>query len=760
MSWLDALSDSKAASRPVPAGNATGLAEGQGRGEGRAGDEFNESANWADILEPLGAILHHEAGGERYWTRPGKDRRDGYSATTGYADDADRLMVFTSSWPPFTQGGVYDKFGAYALLNHRGNLKAAAWELSQRGYGKQQTREQGPVAGQARNEPPEMGPHPADRPQRTRTAALQVREEDQAEEVILAAPPEFPHDKAKGPLRDLLDWAKKDGLPVSFVAAAAEVAAAGAAAVVTGIDGRPGPGATLKPTPTRTVLPILWQVLIGESGDGKNPSINHPLTPASKYYDTLIADWEARCEQAQADKGDEPPRPQALTQSSVGSEAIARWLSATGGGGILRNGELASFLKGLGQYKSGGGSDRYDAMDMWSGEPISIERVGQGGRKNAIQIYVRQPRLSVIGGLVPDNVKLLGSETDGLRARFLPALPSSMVIPRLDGSGEEMPESWFSAIRQLYTWQRGREWNLDGDARPVIQAAVDRWTSRRREGTDPATVRTALAKADEQCMRIALTASEQENPGKGGPVPGWAAEYAVARFDYALGCWLALGSDQTMAFSRKDEVMNAAVADLLRLIERRPAAEGNARKWMTRRDIQRSQVGGATTSFLVDELIQGYLRAYPRTVTVFTDKDLARFPRALLADRSEVPGAPSRGPAPVLVWAPLRDRQEPRYEQVHIRETVGPDSLPNVHIQTPDHKTTGQRDESDARTPITPPDSYPPDSYSPDSFPPRPVTGSHLRMVPCPSCGTADQTAVEPGERAYCKHCETEYIAA
>ena len=94
-----------------------------------------------------------------------------------------------------------------------------------------------------------------------------------------------------------------------------------------------------------------------------------------------------------------------------------------GAGGILKNGELASFLKGLGQYKSGGGSDRYDD-DTWSGEPISIERVGQGGKKNAIQIYVRQPRLSIIGGLVPDNVKLLGSETDGLRAR------SSRPFPR------------------------------------------------------------------------------------------------------------------------------------------------------------------------------------------------------------------------------------------------------------------------------------------------------------------------------------------
>ena len=35
-----------------------------------------------------------------------------------------------------------------------------------------------------------------------------------------------------------------------------------------------------------------------------------------------------------------------------------------------------------------------------------------------------------------------------------------------------------------------------------------------------------------------------------------------------------------------------------------------------------------------------------------------------------------------------------------------------------------------------------------------------LRTVACSSCGTVSETAVPPGERAYCKHCETEYIAA
>ena len=137
MSWLDALSESRPSPRPDLAVNQVGQAVGGARHEGRPGDDFSGRADWADILLPLGAALHHEAAGVRYWTRPGKDRRAGHSATTGYADDADRLKVFTPNWPPFADGEVYTKFSAYALLNHGGDHQAAARELSRMGYGSQ-----------------------------------------------------------------------------------------------------------------------------------------------------------------------------------------------------------------------------------------------------------------------------------------------------------------------------------------------------------------------------------------------------------------------------------------------------------------------------------------------------------------------------------------------------------------------------------------------------------------------------------------------
>lgn len=147
MSWLEALSEPRPASQAAPGGKeANPQSVARARHEGRAGDDFNERADWADILLPVGAVLHHEAGGVRYWTRPGKDLRDGHSATTGWADDADRLKLFTSHWPPFTDGDVYTKFAAFAMLNHGGDYQAAARELSRVGYGSQRPAQAATVA--------------------------------------------------------------------------------------------------------------------------------------------------------------------------------------------------------------------------------------------------------------------------------------------------------------------------------------------------------------------------------------------------------------------------------------------------------------------------------------------------------------------------------------------------------------------------------------------------------------------------------------
>lgn len=101
-------------------------------GAGRVGDDFNEHGpSWAEILEPHGWAFVCKKKDADCWRRPGKTH--GLSATTGHCGD--NLYVFSSNAAPFEAERTYDKFGAYTVLNNKGDFKAAARELGDQGYG-------------------------------------------------------------------------------------------------------------------------------------------------------------------------------------------------------------------------------------------------------------------------------------------------------------------------------------------------------------------------------------------------------------------------------------------------------------------------------------------------------------------------------------------------------------------------------------------------------------------------------------------------
>lgn len=103
------------------------------------GDDYDaRGPEWLEILGPHGWTIESIRGDEIRWKRPGKES-PGCSATTGVCKSSssgrDLLRIFSSSAHPFESGKAYGKFRAYAMLNHAGNLSAAARELKAKGYG-------------------------------------------------------------------------------------------------------------------------------------------------------------------------------------------------------------------------------------------------------------------------------------------------------------------------------------------------------------------------------------------------------------------------------------------------------------------------------------------------------------------------------------------------------------------------------------------------------------------------------------------------
>lgn len=115
----------------------------------RPGDDFNAKTTWHQLLLADGAQVFRDRGAYVEWTRPGKDRRDGSSATSGYMG-SDVLKIFTDAWPGLRQGETYDRFGYYAHTRHNGDIREAARALSMIGYG---DKGQSPAASSSFSDP-------------------------------------------------------------------------------------------------------------------------------------------------------------------------------------------------------------------------------------------------------------------------------------------------------------------------------------------------------------------------------------------------------------------------------------------------------------------------------------------------------------------------------------------------------------------------------------------------------------------------------
>ena len=100
-------------------------------GQEMPGDHFAATVTWPELLEPDGWTLHsvrtHAGHDYELWTRPGKDPRDGASASLYYLG-SDVLKVFSSSCADMglESGSTYTRFGYYATRSHGGDMAAAA----------------------------------------------------------------------------------------------------------------------------------------------------------------------------------------------------------------------------------------------------------------------------------------------------------------------------------------------------------------------------------------------------------------------------------------------------------------------------------------------------------------------------------------------------------------------------------------------------------------------------------------------------------
>jgi len=128
----------------VEAAPAAGLGA-QPKGTGLPGQDYASQATTETILALV--LAHGATEVERYTdrssgrlvvkvARPGKDAKDGHSATIGWVAEA-VLHVFSGDWSGLPKGS-YDPFRLFGLLEYGGDFNAAARALALQGFGTRQ----------------------------------------------------------------------------------------------------------------------------------------------------------------------------------------------------------------------------------------------------------------------------------------------------------------------------------------------------------------------------------------------------------------------------------------------------------------------------------------------------------------------------------------------------------------------------------------------------------------------------------------------
>ena len=416
--------------------------------------------------------------------------------------------------------------------------------------------------------------------------------EELEEPPSLAEIPDYPVVVLPGAMRRLVETA---GLPRALVGGAALATLAAAV----------GPEATMQYTETWREWAILWVAQLGYSGVGKSPAQTIATAPLRDHdaqvapgYQTAVDEWRRADPKSRGDR----PRDPRLRADDITIEKLARYLHERGSV-LIDADELSGFLRSLGQYKRGGGSDRSRFLTLWTGSPWSYSRVGTG---DGVDLYIPRPVVVVCGGLQPGLHELLGGETDGLRGRWLPHMVApSDAVPR---SGADI-SGWRRLIADQLLPARGqsRVWSLSAQAETVFLRAQARWKRQARDGESAATSR-ALEKADVHLLRVALVLAEAEKPAQGGSVGAELMERATTLIDFTINCWRALPEQGGLSLSMREEKLDQAVDRLCDWVEQHGGET-------TARVLRRACAGGVRTSADLELVLGRYEARYPGTVT-------------------------------------------------------------------------------------------------------------------------------------------------
>lgn len=275
----------------------------------------------------------------------------------------------------------------------------------------------------------------------------------------------------------------------------------------------------ISPSTDFNVPPVIWSGLVGDSSALKSPiyrAIVGPLNLLQKEahekfkqdfetYERELDEWEEKKKRKERStdlaKRPKPPILRRYCVQNATPEAIGKIVSEQLDRGFLEAvDELPTLVKGMDQYKSGGGNERSLWLSAYDAGPWSQER------KTGPDVYAPHSSISVTGTIQPSTLRrLMGrlDEVDGFWPRFmwcyLPGdrVPPPTDLPRTDLSG--LLKKVYEEIAQ----QPKQKFKFDSQGRRLWREWHE-WIEDERERQSIEAIRAIYRKSLEQAGRVAL----------------------------------------------------------------------------------------------------------------------------------------------------------------------------------------------------------------------------------------------------------------
>ena len=145
-----------------------------------------------------------------------------------------------------------------------------------------------------------------------------------------------------------------------------------------------------------TDVPMLWTILVGDSGVGKSQPITTMAQPLMEEQKDRLQGYRSAVRACRQDKDENAPKPifPQIFVSDITPESLYKCMADNPNGLIQYSDEIMSFIGDFGRYNKSGEESKY--LSIWSGKPITINR------KSEEPFMVDKPFLSVIGGIQPN----------------------------------------------------------------------------------------------------------------------------------------------------------------------------------------------------------------------------------------------------------------------------------------------------------------------------------------------------------------------